>query len=113
MPDPRSGAGLNRRQMLGMLGAGAAAGVSLATSAQSAAEVKSWGVQVDVLVVGSGAAGVSAAIEARTLGASVLLLESLPRFGGASGMSGGVVYAGGGTALQKALGIEDLSLIHI
>jgi 3-oxo-5alpha-steroid 4-dehydrogenase len=64
-------------------------------------------VQVDVLVVGSGAAGVSAAIEARTLGASVLLLESLPRFGGASGMSGGVVYAGGGTALQKALGIED------
>ena len=36
-----------------------------------------------------------------------MLLESLPRLGGASAMSGGVVYAGGGTALQKALGVED------
>jgi len=37
----------------------------------------------------------------------VLLIESLSRFGGSSAMSGGVVYAGGGTALQKALRVHD------
>ncbi len=63
--------------------------------------------RTDVLVVGSGAAGVCAAIEARQAGAEVLLIESLSRFGGSSAMSGGVVYAGGGTALQKALKVED------
>ena len=36
-----------------------------------------------------------------------MLIESLSRLGGSSAMSGGVVYAGGGTALQKALGVED------
>jgi 3-oxo-5alpha-steroid 4-dehydrogenase len=60
-----------------------------------------------VLVAGSGAAGLAAALSARAAGASVLVLESLGQPGGASAMSGGVVYAGGGTALQKALGIED------
>ena len=107
MPDQKPGRVLNRRQVLGMFGAGAAVGATLPAPAQAAADLRSWDVQVDVLVVGSGAAGVSAAIEARSLRASVLLLESLPRFGGASAMSGGVVYAGGGTALQKALGVED------
>jgi succinate dehydrogenase/fumarate reductase flavoprotein subunit len=61
----------------------------------------------DVLIAGSGAAGACAAIEARQAGASVLLIESLPQFGGSSAMSAGVVYAGGGTALQRALKVED------
>ena len=90
MPDQKPTRELNRRQLLGMFGAGAVMGATLPTSAQAAADVRSWDVQVDVLVVGSGAAGLSAAIEARSLRASVLLLESLPRFGGASAMSGGV-----------------------
>ena len=53
------------------------------------------------------AAGVCAAIEARRADARVLLIESLARPGGSSAMSAGVVYAGGGTALQKALNIQD------
>jgi 3-oxo-5alpha-steroid 4-dehydrogenase len=69
--------------------------------------VKSWDISTDVLVVGAGSAGVSAALEARRAGSDVLLVESLPRFGGSSAMSGGVIYAGGGTALQKALKIQD------
>ena len=107
MNEGGSRGGVKRRQLLGALGAGVATGAALPASALTASEVKSWDVVVDVLVVGSGAAGVSAAIEARNLRASVLLVESLPRFGGSSAMSGGVVYAGGGTALQRALGIED------
>jgi 3-oxo-5alpha-steroid 4-dehydrogenase len=60
----------------------------------------------DVVVVGFGAAGACAAIEAAESGASVLVLD---RFGGggASAISGGVVYAGGGTRQQRAAGVRD------
>ncbi len=62
--------------------------------------------EVDVLVVGWGAAGACAAIEALDAGLSVAILD---RFngGGASQKSGGVVYAGGGTRHQRAAGYED------
>ena len=100
-------AGISRRSLLAGLGATAAATVASGTAALPRSAVKSWDMTTDVLVAGSGAAGVSAAIEARQAGASVLLVESLPRFGGSSAMSGGVVYAGGGTALQQALKIQD------
>ena len=45
-------------------------------------DVAGWDVEVDVVVVGDGCAGVCAAIEAREAGASVLVLE---RAGGAGG----------------------------
>jgi 3-oxo-5alpha-steroid 4-dehydrogenase len=65
-----------------------------------------WDEATDVLVVGFGAAGASAAIEARTAGAEVRVVD---RFGGggASRLSAGVVYFGGGTRLQKESGYED------
>ena len=107
MADPAETGGLSRRGLLTGLGAAAAVGVAAGAAALPRTAVKSWDMSTDVLVAGSGAAGVSAAIEARRAGARVLLIESLARFGGSSAMSGGVVYAGGGTALQKALNIED------
>ncbi|KAJ4188262.1 hypothetical protein NW767_011923 [Fusarium falciforme] len=60
----------------------------------------------DVIVVGSGIAGLSASIAAAEKGASVLLLE---RFhgGGTTALSGGIVYAGGGTQQQKEAGYDD------
>jgi len=70
-------------------------------------DIPAWDVEVDVLVVGYGCAGVCAAIEAREAGASVLVLERSGGAGGTSINSGGFVYMGGGTALQKALGYED------
>ena len=63
--------------------------------------------QVDVLVVGLGAAGAAAALEAAAGGAETLVLERAGGGGGTSAMSGGVLYLGGGTALQKACGFED------
>ena len=110
--------GFRRRQVLGGLGA-AAATLAAGAAAERAEAAPNWDVFTDVLVVGSGAAGVCAALEARRAGAQVLLVESLSQFGGSSAMSGGVVYAGGGTALQRSLRIDDsveemyLSLIHI
>ncbi|MGA7872384.1 MAG: FAD-dependent oxidoreductase [Candidatus Binatus sp.] len=65
-----------------------------------------WDDHCDVLVVGFGAAGACAAIEAANAGAAVIVTD---RFGGggASAKSGGVVYAGGGTRFQKAAGYDD------
>lgn len=47
---------------------------------------------VDVLVVGSGAAGLTAALTAAVSGRSVLLIEAADRFGGTSALSGGRVW---------------------
>ena len=107
MTDPGDKVGLRRRDLLAGLGAAAAGTFAMGAGALPASRVTSWDIYADVLVAGSGAAGTCAAIEASRAGANVLLIESLPRFGGSSAMSAGVVYAGGGTALQRALGIED------
>lgn len=60
----------------------------------------------DVAVVGSGFAGLAAAITARSDGASVLLLEGSGELGGSSRLSGGKVM-GAGTRMQRRHGIED------
>jgi fumarate reductase flavoprotein subunit len=62
---------------------------------------------VDVLVVGSGVAGLAAAVAAREHGAGpVLVAESEDVVGGSSRLSGGLTM-GAGTRYQRALGIED------
>jgi succinate dehydrogenase/fumarate reductase flavoprotein subunit len=99
--------GLSRRQLLAGMGTVAATTAAAGAAALPAASVTKWDTTYDVLVAGSGAAGVCAALEARRMGASVLLLESLSRYGGSSAMSGGVIYAGGGTSLQRSLKVED------
>lgn len=65
-----------------------------------------WDDRCDVLVVGWGAAGACAALEARAQGADVLIADRFTG-GGASAKSGGVVYAGGGTRHQQAAGFND------
>ena len=61
----------------------------------------------DVVVIGFGIAGGSAALEAARAGARVLLLERAAVHGGTSRMAGGHFYLGGGTAVQQATGHED------
>lgn len=46
----------------------------------------------DVIVVGSGAAGMSAALRAAALGLDVLIVEKSPKYGGTSATSGGVAW---------------------
>lgn len=67
---------------------------------------ETWDAHCDVVIVGFGGAGAAAAIEAADAGASVIALD---RFGGggATALSGGVVYAGGGTEYQQRAGFDD------
>lgn len=67
---------------------------------------REWDAEADVVVVGFGGAGACVAIDACDQGADVLVLD---RFGGggATAISGGVVYAGGGTPHQREAGFED------
>ncbi len=70
-------------------------------------EVASWHDTADVVVVGYGIAGACAALEARRAGADVLVLERASGGGGASAISCGIFYLGGGTAVQTACGYSD------
>ena len=71
--------------------------------------VEHWDFTTDVAVIGFGAAGACAAIEAADAGAKVMLFERNSGSGGASGLSGGEIYigGGGGTDAQRAAGFED------
>ncbi len=63
-------------------------------------------VRTQLLVVGGGAAGFAAALEAAEKGAQVLLLEKTAEIGGSSAMSGGCL-AFAGTDLQQSEGVAD------
>lgn len=72
-----------------------------------ASSVSDWIDEADVVIVGYGCAGVCAAIEARQAGADVLVLERASGGGGVTAIAAGHVYMGGGTRVQKAVGVED------
>lgn len=86
--------------------AGNAAGSSEGASSGVAASDIKWDQETDVLVVGSGFAGLAAAIEAIEAGSSVVLIDKMSVYGGNSALNGGDMAAVG-TPLQKEAGVED------
>src|SRR5262249_60077024 len=72
--------------------------------------VAGWDDSADVVIAGLGVAGACAAIEARAAGADVLVLGRASGGGGLTGNAAGHVYLGGGTRVQKAVGVEDTAL---
>ena len=77
---------------------------SIPSQPRDAASIDQWGDEFEVIVVGLGVAGGAAAIEAARAGARTLILERATRGGGATALSEGTIYFGGGTLVQKAAG---------
>jgi flavocytochrome c len=65
-----------------------------------------WNETADVVIIGSGFAGLTAAIEAKNAGASVIILEKMKGYGGNSIISDGMVAAAG-TPFQKKERVQD------
>jgi len=71
--------------------------------------VMSWDDECDVLVVGSGAGGMTGAYTAAREGLSVILIESTDRFGGTSAYSGGGMWFPGNAVLRREGGDHDMN----
>jgi succinate dehydrogenase/fumarate reductase flavoprotein subunit len=115
--------GISRKEFVKLVGTGAAvvAGTSLiqplAAQAKEPAVApakpapanmpKKWDLEADVVVLGSGAVGLTAAIRAKQAGSSVIIVETNYDIGGHAIISGGNVPLGGGTSFQKKYGIAD------
>lgn len=96
----------SRRSFLknSLIGAAGLAGTSLAVA--KSPKVTQWDETVDVIVVGSGFAGLAAAIEAKKAGANVIVLEKMATTGGNSVINGGLLAATG-CPQQKKHGVKD------
>ncbi|RIV84986.1 FAD-dependent oxidoreductase [Aurantiacibacter zhengii] len=70
-------------------------------------EIDQFAEEADVIILGYGIAGACAALEARRAGGDVLVVERTSGAGGASALSSGIFYLGGGTEVQKAANYKD------
>ena len=107
---------ISRRDFVGQAGLGAAAfaGASAMAGLDANAQQRAasaipakWDLEADVVVIGSGACGLPAAIRAADQGASVIVVEANYDVGGHGMINGGQVPLGGGTSAQKKHGIVD------
>src|SRR4029077_19509149 len=98
---------VNRRDVLLKGGATAAALATPAAAQPAAAQAMQWHHTADIVVIGSGASGLPAAIVAKEACCSVIVVEAQPHVGGHARCSGGNLPLGGGHSVQKKYGIED------
>ena len=110
MNDKKDQKGFLRRDFVKAAAGGLGAGVLAAfgTSELEAAQApQRWDKTADVVIVGAGATGLPAAIEAAQNGASVIIVEQNNDIGGHAIQSGCRVALGGGTSMQKRHGVDD------
>jgi hypothetical protein len=110
MTDSHNKPSISRRDVVsGSLGLSALALVcGVANAAHASADAHGpWQLEADVVVIGTGACGLPAAIIAREAGLSVIMIEAEQHAGGHAMVSGGTIPLGGGTSAQKKFGITD------
>ncbi len=95
---------VSRRELVKLASAGAVATATLGATEAVAAGLQSlrFDEEVDVLVVGSGAAAMVSAVAARNAGATVLIIEKAAIPGGTTARSGGGAWLPNNSDLQKA-----------
>jgi succinate dehydrogenase/fumarate reductase flavoprotein subunit len=98
---------VSRRAFLSKSAAGVGVAALASVEANDAKAQAGWDLSTDVVVIGAGVAGLPAAITARDLGASVIIVDENFDIGGRGMLSGGRVHLGGGHALQQKAGIRD------
>ena len=95
-----------RRLVEFFLAAGVCGAVPFSFAASTDKPAK-WDQTVDLLVVGTGFAGLACALEAHSLGMkNILAVDKMASPGGNSIINGGAISAAG-TDMQKAAGIKD------
>jgi len=82
------------------LGSGAVLG-ACAQGAETGAQEAAWDYEADIVIAGGGCAGLTAAIRARDLGASVLVVDQNFDLGGRMLHSAGRMSLGGGDPVQQ------------
>lgn len=99
---------MNRRTLakVGTLGALSAFFGTTVQAQVKKTQSPNWDEETDIIVVGSGFAGLAAAYEAKKRNADVIVLEKMPTAGGNSIINGGIM-AVPGTEIQKSKGIKD------
>lgn len=99
---------INRRSFLKKAGATGLliAGAAAIPGCSSATEKVSWKEEADVVIIGSGFAGLAAALEAVQAGVTVKIIEKMPTAGGNSIINGGD-FAAAGTKMQAEANIDD------
>jgi succinate dehydrogenase/fumarate reductase flavoprotein subunit len=98
--------GLTRRQVLAGTGAAAATLGIASCSTSMKVDVSQWDHTTDILVVGGGAGGCSAAVTASDAGSEVILLEKAEFVGGTASKSAGVLWIPNNFVLN-ANGVHD------
>ena len=63
-----------------------------------------WDYDVDYLIVGTGVAGLSAAITAKRHGLETLIVESMGKWGGTTAISGGGLWMPGNPLMMQVAG---------
>ena len=107
-PEPQNKRALNRRGFVKRGGAAGLGAAALFGSEKAQAQVSAtgaegivWDHEVDVVIAGGGCAGLTAAIRARDLGDSVLVVDQNFDLGGRMLHSGSFVSLGGGDPVQR------------
>ena len=98
---------MNRKRWGSLLGKG----LLLASLVVMPACNSTKGESTDIVIIGGGGAGMTAALEAHSQGAKVILIEKMPMLGGNTVRAEGGLNAAG-TPYQEAAGIKDSPELH-
>ena len=98
--------GLNRRDFfkggaIATVGAATLAAPTVVNARNTSSGEVEWDYDVDVVIAGGGCAGITAAIRARDLGKTVLVVDQNYDLGGRMLHSGSFLSLGGGDVIQK------------